>query len=129
LLGASAGTASAGGADSNIDWDRLYNEDPIEWVRQREVMREKQEKAASYSIRTATAGSVIPARTSSSISSACCRRKQQEALLAIDSRVERLLQKAKAEKAVAWSNSAKRLGFTPEELKECDGSQGGCRVA
>ena len=23
----------------NIDWDRLYQEDPIEWVRQRELMR------------------------------------------------------------------------------------------
>ena len=34
-------------AQPNIDWDRLYNEDPIEWVRQREVMRENQEKAAA----------------------------------------------------------------------------------
>ena len=32
------------GADTQIDWDRLYQEDPIEWVRQKEVMREKQEK-------------------------------------------------------------------------------------
>jgi hypothetical protein len=31
----------------NIDWDRLYAEDPIEWVRQREIMRENQEKAAA----------------------------------------------------------------------------------
>lgn len=26
------------------DWDRLYNEDPVEWVRQRELWRERQEK-------------------------------------------------------------------------------------
>jgi len=34
-------------ADPKIDWDRLYNEDPIEYVRQREVMRENREKAAA----------------------------------------------------------------------------------
>ena len=32
-------------AEPNIDWDRLYQEDPIEWVRQKEVMRENQAKA------------------------------------------------------------------------------------
>lgn len=32
------------------DWDRLYAEDPIEWVRQREVWRERQEKAAAAQI-------------------------------------------------------------------------------
>ena len=32
------------GTETQIDWDRLYQEDPIEWVRQREVMRERQEK-------------------------------------------------------------------------------------
>jgi len=32
------------GTETQIDWDRLYHEDPIEWVRQKEVMRERQEK-------------------------------------------------------------------------------------
>ena len=32
-------------AQPNIDWDRLYQEDPIERVRQKEVMRENQAKA------------------------------------------------------------------------------------
>lgn len=32
------------------DWDRLYAEDPIEWVRQREVWRAKQEQAAAAQI-------------------------------------------------------------------------------
>ena len=32
-------------AQPNIDWDRLYQEDPIEWVRQKEVMRENQAKS------------------------------------------------------------------------------------
>lgn len=35
------------------DWDRLYAEDPIEWVRQREVWREKQEKLAAARIEQA----------------------------------------------------------------------------
>ena len=29
-----------------IDWDRLYQENPVEWVRQREVARTRQEQAA-----------------------------------------------------------------------------------
>lgn len=35
------------------DWDRLYAEDPIEWVRQREVWRDKQEKLAAAKIEQA----------------------------------------------------------------------------
>jgi len=34
-------------AQPNIDWDSLYQEDPIEWVRQRELMRDNQEKNAA----------------------------------------------------------------------------------
>jgi len=32
-------------AQPQVDWDRLYQEDPIEWVRQKEVMRENQAKS------------------------------------------------------------------------------------
>jgi hypothetical protein len=32
-------------AQPNIDWDRLYQEDPIEWVRQKETARENQAKS------------------------------------------------------------------------------------
>ena len=32
-------------AQPNIDWDRLYQEDPIEWVRQKETVRENQAKS------------------------------------------------------------------------------------
>ena len=32
-------------AEPNIDWDRLYQEDPIEWVRQKETARENQAKS------------------------------------------------------------------------------------
>lgn len=31
-------------SEEQIDWDRLYREDPTEWVRQRELYRDKQEK-------------------------------------------------------------------------------------
>ena len=33
--------------EAPVDMDRLYNEDPIEWVRQSEVMRQKQDKLAA----------------------------------------------------------------------------------
>lgn len=33
------------GGEKEPDWDRLYSEDPVEWVRQRELWRERQEKA------------------------------------------------------------------------------------
>jgi hypothetical protein len=32
-------------AEPQVDWDRLYQEDPIEWVRQKEVVRENQAKS------------------------------------------------------------------------------------
>jgi hypothetical protein len=31
-------------SEPQVDLERLYHEDPIEWVRQKEVMRERQEK-------------------------------------------------------------------------------------
>ena len=34
-------------AAPQIDWDRLYQEDPIEWVRQKELVRENQTKYAA----------------------------------------------------------------------------------
>ena len=34
-------------AEPQIDWDRLYQEDPIEWVRQKELVRENQTKYAA----------------------------------------------------------------------------------
>ena len=37
-------------AEQQPDWDRLYAEDPIEWVRQREVWRAKQEQSAAAQI-------------------------------------------------------------------------------
>jgi hypothetical protein len=40
----------AGQAQQQPDWDRLYAEDPIEWVRQKEVWRERQEQAAAAQI-------------------------------------------------------------------------------
>jgi hypothetical protein len=43
LLGALQAQLQA--TEPQVDLDRLYHEDPIEWVRQKEVMRERQEKA------------------------------------------------------------------------------------
>jgi hypothetical protein len=100
-------------AQPNIDWDRLYNEDPIEWVRQREVMRENQEKAAaiqSEQQRLAQLSQQEQAQHRQMLLA-----QEQEALVAAipewkDSK------KAQAEKAMLVQFGQK-VGFTPDELK------------
>jgi len=46
LLGALQQQLETAG-EQPVDWDRLYAEDPIEWVRQRELARDKQERKAA----------------------------------------------------------------------------------
>jgi hypothetical protein len=46
LLGALQQQLESAG-EQPVDWDRLYAEDPIEWVRQRELARDKQERQAA----------------------------------------------------------------------------------
>jgi len=100
-------------AQPQVDWDRLYQEDPIEWVRQREVMRENQEKAAaiqSEQQRLAQLSQQEQAQQREALLA-----QEQEALLAAipewkDSK------KAQAEKAMLVQFGQK-IGFTPDDLK------------
>jgi len=100
-------------AQPNIDWDRLYNEDPIEWVRQREVMRETQEKAAAIQSEQQRLAQLSQRE----------QLQQREALLAQEQ--EALVaaipewkdaKKAQAEKAMLVQFGQK-IGFTPDDLK------------
>ena len=100
-------------AQPNIDWDRLYNEDPIEWVRQREVMRENQEKAAAIQSEQQRLAQLSQRE----------QLQQREALLAQEQ--EALVaaipewkdaKKAQAEKAMLVQFGQK-IGFTPDDLK------------
>ena len=100
-------------AQPQVDWDRLYQEDPIEWVRQREVMRENQEKAAAIQSEQQRLAQLSQRE----------QLQQREALLAQEQ--EALVaaipewkdaKKAQAEKAMLVQFGQK-IGFTPDDLK------------
>jgi hypothetical protein len=100
-------------AQPNIDWDRLYNEDPIEWVRQREVMRENQEKAAAIQSEQQRLAQL--SQREQAQQREMLLAQEQEALVAAipewkDSK------KAQAEKAMLVQFGQK-IGFTPDDLK------------
>ena len=100
-------------AQPNIDWDRLYQEDPIEWVRQREVMRDNQEKAAAIQSEKQRLSQLSQQEQAQQMQQRL--QHEQEALLAAipdwkDAK------KAQAEKALLVEFGQK-IGFTPDELK------------
>jgi len=100
-------------AQPNIDWDRLYQEDPIEWVRQREVMRDNQEKAAAIQSEKQRLAQLSQQEQAQFMQQKL--QHEQEALLAAipdwkDAK------KAQAEKALLM-DFGQKIGFTPDELK------------
>ena len=100
-------------AQPNIDWDRLYQEDPIEYVRQREVMRENKEKAEAIQSEQQRLAFLSQQEQAQFMQQKF--QQEQEALLAAipdwkDAK------KAQAEKALLVEFGQK-IGFTPEELK------------
>ena len=100
-------------AQPNIDWDRLYHEDPIEWVRQREVMRDNQDKAAAIQSEKQRLNQLSQQEQAQFMQQKL--HHEQEALLAAipdwkDAK------KAQAEKALLVEFGQK-IGFTPDELK------------
>jgi hypothetical protein len=100
-------------AQPNIDWDRLYQEDPIEWVRQREVMRDNQEKAAAIQSEKQRLNQLSQQEQAQFMQQKL--QHEQEALLAAipDWKDPK---KAQAEKALLVEFGQK-IGFTPDELK------------
>ena len=100
-------------AQPNIDWDRLYQEDPIEYVRQREVMRENKEKAEAIQSEQQRLAYVSQQEQAQFMHQRL--EHEKEALLAAipdwkDAK------KAQAEKALLVEFGQK-IGFTPDELK------------
>lgn len=100
-------------AQPQIDWDRLYQEDPIEWMKQREVMRDNQEKAAaiqSEQQRLAQLSQQEQAQQHQQL-------LEQEAQALVEAIPEwKDSKKAQAEKAMLVQFGQK-IGFTPDELK------------
>ena len=97
----------------NIDWDRLYQEDPIEWVRQREVMRDNQEKAAAIQSEKQRL-SQLSQQEQAQFMQHKLQHEQEALLAAIPDWKD--AKKAQAEKALLVEFGQK-IGFTPEELK------------
>jgi hypothetical protein len=100
-------------SEPQIDLERLYHEDPIEWVRQKEVMRERQEKLGAIQSEQQRLYQVSQYEQQRAMEAQLA--SQQEALLAAlpDWKDPK---KAKAEKALVIE-SAKAAGFTDEDLK------------
>ena len=99
--------------EAPIDMDRLYNEDPIEWVRQSEVMRQKQDKLAAIQ------------SEQQRLSQLTAQQRAQEMQAHLATQQEALIQavpewkdskKAQAEKALLVE-FGKKIGFSDEELK------------
>jgi hypothetical protein len=97
----------------NIDWDRLYQEDPIEWVRQREVMRDNQEKAAAIQSEKQRL-SQLSQQEQAQFMQQKLQHEQEALLAAIPDWKD--AKKAQAEKALLVEFGQK-IGFTPDELK------------
>lgn len=100
-------------SEPQIDLERLYQEDPIEWVRQNEIMRQRQEKLGAIQSEQQRLSQVAQHEQQRAMEAQLA--SQQEALLAAlpewkDSK------KAKAEKALVIE-SAKAAGFSDEDLK------------
>jgi hypothetical protein len=100
-------------SEPQVDLERLYHEDPIEWVRQKEIMRERQEKFGAIQSEQQRLSQVAQYEQQRAMEAQLA--SQQEALLAAlpDWKDPK---KAKAEKALVIE-SAKAAGFTDEDLK------------
>ena len=100
-------------SEPQVDLDRLYNEDPIEWVRQKEVLRDRQEKA--YAIQAEQQRLAQLSQQEQQRAMEEHLESQKDALLAALPEW-RDPKKAKAEKALVLE-SAKSVGFSDEDLK------------
>ena len=110
LLGALQAQLQA--TEPQVDLDRLYHEDPIEWVRQKEVMRERAEKVQAIQAEQQRLYQTSQREQQQALEQQLVLQK--DALLAAlpswkDSKV------AKAEKALVVE-SAKKAGFSDEDL-------------
>jgi hypothetical protein len=100
-------------SEPQVDLERLYHEDPIEWVRQKEVLRERQEKA--YAIQAEQQRLSYVGQQEQQRAMEAHLEDQKDALLAALPEW-RDPKKAKAEKALVLE-SAKSVGFSDDDLK------------
>jgi hypothetical protein len=101
--------------EPNIDWQRLYDEDPIAWVRERELARDRQ---AQRDIR---------ARELQAVAAEQERMQQHQFAQALEGQRQLLTElipewrdpdTAKAEKAAIREFAVKELGFSDEDIRQ-----------
>lgn len=100
--------------EPQVDLDRLYNEDPIEWVRQKEILRERQEKAYAIQAEQQRLAQLSQQEQQQAMEQQLIAQK--DALLAALPEWKDP-KKAKAEKALVVE-TAKSVGFTEDDLKQ-----------
>ncbi len=99
----------------DIDWDRLYKENPVEWVRQREIHRTRQEQASW--VQAQRAALVEKQQQEEQIEQAQTLEAERAKLF--EALPEwRDADKARAEKAKIVSYATEKLGFTTEEISD-----------
>jgi hypothetical protein len=99
----------------DIDWDRLYQENPVEWVRQRELARSRQEQAAW--VQAQKQALVQKQQTEEKIEAEKTLEAERSKLL--EALPEwRDADKARTEKAKIVSYATEKLGFSVEEISD-----------
>lgn len=98
-----------------IDWNRLYQENPVEWVRQREIQRTRQEQAAWLESQR------------NALAQKQAAEEQLEQAKTLEAERGKLLEvlpdwrdpeKARAEKAKIVTYATERLGFSVDEISD-----------
>lgn len=112
LLGALQQQLESAG-EQPIDWDRLYAEDPIEWVRQRELARDKQERQAAIQSEQQRL-SQLTAQQRADEMKATLAKESEELIKAVPEWKDP--KKAKAEKQMLIEFGQK-IGYSEDELK------------
>lgn len=101
--------------EPNIDWQRLYDEDPIAWVRERELARDRQVQRD------------IRARELQAVEQEQQRMQQVQFAQALEGQRQLLTElipewkdpdTAKAEKAAIREFAVKELGFSDEDIRQ-----------
>ena len=100
--------------DSQPDWDRLYQENPTEWVRQRELFRDKQEKARAVQSEKERI-SAIQQQELAKVKQATLA---EEAKKLVDAIPEWKDSKRAAEEKGKLVEAARRVGYSEGELNE-----------
>ena len=99
-------------AEPEPDWDRLYQENPTEWVRQRELWRDKQDKLRAVQAENQR----LSAMQQQEQAKAMQARLKEEAQKLVDAVPEWKDSKKAAEERGKLLEAAKRVGFSEDDL-------------